>query len=230
MSAAAAQPRLAILAALPREVAPLVRNWPAPVVRSRNGTSVWENDRAIVVCAGMGPDRITCALQLAESRGPLREIISVGYAGALRAEMRTGGVYWPAIVIDGQTGERFACKDGEGVLVTEDHIVRRDEKPKLATKWNADLVDMEAAAVARSAKERALPFRTVRAISDPVDDNLPDLNRFTDEHGGFQSASFAMYVALHPWLIPTTVKLGRQSARASQAIAAALIQVLRQAE
>jgi hypothetical protein len=56
------------------------------------------------------------------------------------------------------------------------------------------------------------------------------LSRFTDEQGGFQSASFAMYVALHPWLIPTTVKLGRQSARASQAIAAALLQVLRQAE
>lgn len=230
MSAAADQPRFAILAALPREVAPLVRNWSAPVVSKKDGTSIWENDRAIVVCAGMGRDRIARALQLAESRGPLRAIISVGYAGALRTGMRTDGVYWPAIVINGQTGERFACEDGEGVLVTADHVVRRDEKPKLAAKWNADLVDMEAAAVARLARERALPFQTVRAISDPVDDNLPDLSRFTDEQGGFQSASFAMYVALHPWLIPTTVKLGRQSARASQAIAAALLQVLRQAE
>jgi adenosylhomocysteine nucleosidase len=230
MSAASAQARFAILAALPREVAPLVRNWSALLVSKTEGTSVWESDRAIVVCAGMGRDRITRALQLAETRGPLRAIISVGYAGALRAGMRTDGVYWPAIVIDGQTGERFACEDGEDVLVTADHVVRRDEKLKLASKWNADLVDMEAAAVARLAKERDLPFRTVRAISDPADDNLPDLSRFTDEQGGFQSASFAIYVALHPWLIPTTVKLGKQSARASQAITAALLQVLRQAE
>ena len=54
MSTAAARPRIAILAALPREVAPLVRDWSAPVVSRREGTSVWESDRAIVVCAGMG--------------------------------------------------------------------------------------------------------------------------------------------------------------------------------
>jgi adenosylhomocysteine nucleosidase len=230
MNAAAAQPRIAILAALPREVAPLVRDWSAPVVSRKEGTRVWENDRAIVVCAGMGRDLVTRALQLAESRGPLRSVISVGYAGALRDGIRTTGVFCPAIVVDGQTGERFACEDGEGVLVTADHVVRRDEKPKLAAQWGADLVDMEAATVARLAKERGLPFRAVRAVSDQIDENLPDLSRFTDVQGGFQSASFAMYVALHPWLIPTTVRLAKQSARASQAIAKALVEFLRQAE
>ena len=144
--------------------------------------------------------------------------------------MRITGVYWPSIVIDEQTGELFACEDGEGVLLTADHVVGRDEKPKLAAQWNADLVDMEAATVARLAMERSLPFRTVRAISDPVDENLPDLSRFTDARGSFRSTAFAMYVALHPWLIPTTVRLGKQSARASQAIATALLQFLRQAE
>ena len=108
--------------------------------------------RAIVVCAGMGRDRVTRALELAESRGPLRSVISVGYAGALRQGMRIDGVYWPAIVIDGQTGERYACEDGEGVLVTADHVVGREEKPKLAAQWNADLVDMEAATVAKIGK------------------------------------------------------------------------------
>ncbi len=230
MSTAAARPRIAILAALPREVAPLVRDWSAPVVSRREGTSVWESDRAIVVCAGMGRERVTRALELAESRGPLGSIISVGYAGALRDGMRITGVYWPSIVIDEQTGELFACEDGEGVLLTADHVVGRDEKPKLAAQWNADLVDMEAATVARLAMERSLPFRTVRAISDPVDENLPDLSRFTDARGSFRGTAFAMYVALHPWLIPTTVRLGKQSARASQAIATALLQFLRQAE
>jgi adenosylhomocysteine nucleosidase len=230
MSVAAARPRIAILAALPREVAPLVRGWSVPVRSRQQGTSVWENEQAIVVCAGMGRERITLALEFAESLGPLRSVISVGYAGALREGMRIDGVYWPSIVIDGQTGEQFACEDGESVLVTADHVVGRDEKPKLAAQWNADLVDMEAATVARLAKERGLPFRTVRAISDPVGDNLPDLSRFIDVRGGFQSASFAIYVALHPWLIPTTARLGKQSARASQAIAQALLQFLRQAE
>lgn len=227
---AGARARIAILAALPREVAPLVRDWPAPVVSRQEGTSVWENDAAVVVCAGMGRERVTRALELAESRGPLRSVISVGYAGALRDGLRLDGVYWPAIVIDGQTGERFVCEGGEGILVTADHVIGRDEKPKLAARWNADLVDMEAAAVARLATVRALPFRAVRAISDAVDDYLPDLSRFSNAQGGFQSGLFAMYVALHPWLIPATVRLGKQSGTASQAITEALLQILRQAE
>jgi adenosylhomocysteine nucleosidase len=230
MSSRAVRLRIAILAALPREVAPLVRDWAAPVVSRAEGTSIWESERAIVVCAGMGRKRITRALELAESRGPLHSVISVGYAGALRKWMQIDRVYWPAIVIDDATGERFPCEDGEGILVTADHAVGRDEKPRLAARWHADLVDMEAATVARLAKLRALPFRALRAISDQVDDELPDLSRFTDERGGFQSATFAMYVALHPWLIPMTVRLGKQSAQASQAIAQALLQILRQAE
>ncbi|HET9101704.1 MAG TPA: phosphorylase [Acidobacteriaceae bacterium] len=230
MSVPAIPPRIAILAALPREVAPLVRDWPAPVVSRREGTSIWQSDRAIVVCAGMGRERVTLAFQLAESRGPLSAVFSVGYAGALREGMRIDGAHWPAIVIDGQTGERFACEEGEGILITADRVIGADEKPILAARWNADLVDMEAATVARLARERALPFRAVRAISDPVDDYLPELGHFTNARGGFESARFARYVALHPWLIPTTIKLGKRSARASRAVAAALLKILRQAE
>lgn len=224
------KPRIAILAALPREVAPLVRTWPVKNIARRQGTGLWESDRAVVVCAGMGRERVTCALELAESRGPIHSVISVGYAGALRNGMPVGKVYWPDTVIDNETGERFTCNDGEGTLVTTDHAVGRDEKPKLAARWNADLVDMEAATVARLATLRSLPFRVLRAISDQADDNLPDFGRFTNERGGFRGGSFAMYVALHPWLIPTTLRLGKQSARASQAIAQALLQILRQAE
>jgi adenosylhomocysteine nucleosidase len=139
-------------------------------------------------------------------------------------------VYWPAIVIDAKTGERFECGDGKGTLVTADHAVGRDEKLKLADRWDADLVDMEAATVARMAQMRSLPFRALRAVSDQADDELPDMGRFTDERGGFREALFAMYVGWHPWLIPTVLRLGKQSAQASQLIAQALRQVLDQTE
>ncbi len=230
MKSPATNSRIAILAALPREVAPLVRDWPVSNVSRREGTSVWECDRAIVACAGMGSKRVTRALELAELRGPLDLVISVGYAGALRTGMTIDRVYWPAIIIDATTGERFECNDGNGTLVTTDHGVGREEKLELAARWGADLVDMEAATVARLAQKRNLPFRALRAISDQVEDKLPDLGRFTDERGGFREASFAAYIALHPWLIPSAIKLGRQSAQASQSIAQALRQFLQQAE
>jgi adenosylhomocysteine nucleosidase len=230
MTPQAMNSRIAILAALPREVAPLVRTWPMRTISPREGTSIWETDHAIVVCAGMGRERVTRALKLAESRGPLDSVLSVGYAGALRAGMEMNRAYWPAIVLDGETGERFVCEDGEGTLVTTDHAVGREEKLTLAARWNAELVDMEAAAVARLANMRGLPFRALRAISDRVEDNVPDLSRFTDGRGGFREGSFAMYIALRPWMIPTAVQLGRQSAQASQAIARALQLFLEQAE
>jgi adenosylhomocysteine nucleosidase len=222
--------RVAILAALPREVAPLVRDWPVSNVSRSEGTSVWERDGAIAVCAGMGGERAALALELASSRGRIDSIVSVGYAGALRAGMAVDRVYWPAAIIDDRTGERFECSDGEGTLVTTDHAVGRDEKLALAARWNGDLVDMETATVARLAKMRHLPFRALRAVSDRVDDNLPDFGRFTDERGGFRGSSFAIYVALHPWLIATTFRLGKQSAQASRLIARALRQVIEQAE
>lgn len=222
--------RVAILAALPREVAPLVRDWPVSNVSRREGTRVWERDGAIAVCAGMGGERAALALELASSRGRIDSIVSVGYAGALRAGMAVDRVYWPAAIIDDRTGERFECSDGDGTLVTTDHAVGRDEKLALAARWNGDLVDMETATVARLAKMRHLPFRALRAVSDRVDDNLPDFGRFTDERGGFRGSSFAIYVALHPWLIATTFRLGKQSAQASRLIARALRQVIEQAE
>jgi adenosylhomocysteine nucleosidase len=208
----------------------LVRDWPVRNISRPEGASVWESDRAIVVCAGMGRVRVTRALELAESRGPFHSIISVGYAGALRVGMAMDRVYWPAIVIDVKTGERFECSDGKGTLVTTDHAVEHDEKLELADRWNADLVDMEAATVARLAQMRNVPFRALRAVSDRVDDKLPDLGRFADERGGFRESLFATYIALHPWLIPSAMRLGKQSTQASQLMAQALRQVLEQTE
>ena len=224
------KPRMAIVAALPREVAPLVDALSFRMVQRSEGASVWECDGAILVCAGMGRERVTRAVELAESRGPLHSILSAGYAGALRTGMAIDIAYWPATVIDAQTGERFFCKDGSGTLVTTDHVADGQEKSALAGRWNADLVDMEAAAVARLAQIRKLPFRTVRAISDEAAESLPDPGRFTNEYGGFRERAFAMHVALHPWLIPAAIRMGKRAGHGSRTIAQAICHVMEQAE
>ncbi len=216
--------RIAILAALPREIAPLVRNWPIHATSSKDGTEIWQCDAAIAVCAGMGRERVTYALELAMKNGPLHSIISAGYAGALHAGIGKGEVFWPAMVVDAETQDLFECKSGNGILVTVGHVLSREEKPKFAQRWNADLVDMEAATVARLAQMENIPFRTLRVVSDEADETLPDLNRFIDARGGFREAAFAAYIALHPWLIPSAIHLGRQSAQASKKIAETLRQ------
>lgn len=220
-SVAAAGPakRTAILAALPRELEPLIRNWPVHSESRDEGFLVAECDRAIAVCAGMGAARVTLAMRLAESKGPLDRVISAGYAGALRAEIAASTLFWPSVVIDGYTGERYTCEQGSGTLVSTGHVVHREEKREMAVRWQADLVDMEAATVAKLAAERGLPFRTLRVVSDEAEEILPELNRFTDARGGFRETAFAAYVMMHPWLIPTAVRMGRHAAQSSQAMA-----------
>jgi adenosylhomocysteine nucleosidase len=213
------QARTAILAALPRELAPLVKDWPVQSVSRSDGARIAECDRAVAVCAGMGAARVALAMELAQSRGPLDMIISAGYAGALRMETAAGTVFWPSLVIDAYTGERHTCGRGTGTLVSIDHVADRQEKRTLVGRWGADLVDMEAASVASMAKERGLPFRALRVVSDEADESLPDLNRFTGPDGSFREAAFAAYIMLHPWLIPSAMRMGRNAARGSQAMA-----------
>jgi adenosylhomocysteine nucleosidase len=222
--------RIAIVAALPREIAPLVRDWPIHSRSRSEGWTIAEKDRAIAVCAGMGRERAARALELAEARGPLFSIFSVGYAGALRSGFSRNSVYWPSVVIDAKTGEQYACDKGSETLVTMDHVVRQDEKGQLADRWNADLVDMEAAAIARFAQMRGLPFRAVRVVSDEFGDVLPDLDRFIDAQGRFRQLAFAINLALHPWMVPAAVRLGRDSAQASRNLAEALRETLENAE
>lgn len=223
------KPRIAILAALSREIAPLVRDWPRRT-QPEKGIQIWECDRAVAVCAGMGRKRVAKAFEMATKVGPLASVISVGFAGGLREDLVAGRAAWPAMVIDARTGARYPCTGGAGTLLTTDRVLGKAEKREAAARWNADLVDMEASAVAELACKQGLPFRTLRAVSDTVGDVLPDLNRFTDSEGQFREMAFAAYLALHPMQIPAVVRLGRNSSRAAEAIAQVLREVLECAE
>jgi len=225
-----AGPRIAILAALPREILPLVRNWPVRNHSRAEGVFVAECDRAIAVCAGMGAERVTHALEIAETIGPLRSVISVGYAGAMRPGISARAIFWPSLVIDSRTNERHVCEQGSGTLVTTDHVVNRDEKADMAARWGADLVDMETATVARLAQQRGLPFRALRVVSDEAEELLPDLERFTDVHGGFREAAFARYILLRPWLIPMALHIGRNATQSSNILAKELREYLEQTQ
>jgi len=211
--------RTAIVAALPRELEPLVRGWPKRSGSRKEGHWIAECDRAVAVCAGMGAARVTLALELAQSKGPIGMVVSAGYAGALRQGTASCTLFWPSIVIDAYTDERYVCERGSGVLVSTDHVVSREEKLQMAARWHADLVDMEAATVAKLAGESGLPFRALRVVSDEVEEELPELNRFVDARGGFREAAFAAYVMLHPRLVPAVLRMGRHAAQASQAMA-----------
>lgn len=215
--------RVAVIAALPGELAPLVANWRrvktgSPTTRrwvKLHGANEW-----VAVCAGMGADAARRAFAEAERDGTFDMIISMGWAGALTETLTPETVLRPATVIDAQTGESFFLVNGEQAvrLVTTQGVASIQEKLRLNQSYAAAAVDMEAATLARLAAMRGIPMACVKAISDERDAVLPDLNRFIGLDGQMRMLPFLAHVAVSPGFWLPLMKLGRHSAAGARAM------------
>jgi adenosylhomocysteine nucleosidase len=218
--------RVAIIAAFPGELRPLVRKWPHS---TRDGTRFWvqrtEEEEWIAACAGAGQSAATRAFAAIEAGGPIDLVFSIGWAGALRPEIAPGTAHNVAGVIDVRTGERFNCDAGAGKLwlATGPAVADESEKRRLASAYNTVLVDMEAAAVARLAAMRGIPFYSIKGVSDALTDHLPDFNRFLSPSGQFELGAFTFFSLFRPWYWPALVRMGENSKKASQSIAESLL-------
>jgi adenosylhomocysteine nucleosidase len=222
--------RTAIIAAFPGELKPLVRGWPHS---ARNGVRFWAQrdaeDEWIAACAGAGQAAATRAFAGIEDGGPIDLVFSIGWAGALRGGLMPGTAHNVAGVIDIQTGERFNCdaEAGEVWLVTSSRVCDEEEKRRLASTYGAGLVDMEAAAIARLAAVREIPFYCIKGVSDGLTARLPDFNRFISPEGKLQLGQLVLFSILRPWYWPALLAMGENSRKASQRIAESLFEFLR---
>jgi adenosylhomocysteine nucleosidase len=216
--------RIAIIAALPGELKPLVRGWDR-VSSPTKGISIWlkaaGEDEYIAVCGGMGTSAAMRSFAAAEHVGTLDMVLSVGWAGALTEEARPGHCYIASEVIDTLTGEHFALTDGDRKLrlVTTPQVANEAEKNRLSSSYGAALVDMESSTIARLAHIRGIPICCFKAVSDARDATLPDINPFIDEHGQLRMPPFLGYVALRPQYWGSLIQLGRASSIAAKALA-----------
>jgi nucleoside phosphorylase len=120
----------------------------------------------------------------------------------------------------------FQSKGKSIWLVTSPRVADEAEKQRLAPAYGAGLVDMEAAAVARLAAMRGIPFYAIKGVSDGFRDKLPDFNRFLGPKGEFQLIRLILFVLPRPWVWPSLVRMGENSKKASQSIALDLLELL----
>ena len=86
---------------------------------------------------------------------------------------------------------------------------------------------MEAAAVARLAAMRGIPFYCIKGVSDGLTDRLPDFNRFLSPDGQAPGwAGLLLFAILRPWYWPALLRMGENSRKASQSIAESLLEFL----
>jgi adenosylhomocysteine nucleosidase len=216
-------PRLAIVAALEREVRPLVKSWRV-TDKEHDGRRFrfFENGEVVVVCGGIGAAASRRASEAVIAIFDPQIVCSAGFVGALDPKLKVGDLVRPSSVINAGDGSRTLVEGGEGVLVSFESVASPAQKSKLRDSFGAETVDMEAATVARAAEARGKEFTAVKAVSDEIDFEFPAMERFVDADGKFSQGGFAWYAAVRPWLWPRVMRLARNSNRASRALCAYL--------
>ena len=210
--------RIGIIAALAGELKPLVRGWS----RQTNGAFLTQRGdaTAIAVVKGMGAARAEQAVVIAESYGHLDALVSIGWAGGASCGIQPGTAYEVGEVIDAASGARYAAstKASPIKLVTLDHVAGRDEKRQVAEKYGASLVDMEAAAVARLARAKGIPFHCWKTVTDMATEDLPDFNFFLDNEKQLRTGRLATYALTRPRYVTPLLRMGKNSRSGADAL------------
>jgi nucleoside phosphorylase len=216
--------KLAIIAAMERELAPLIRGWKRATLASGNKKlTLFESDGVFAVIAGIGCKNAENAARAAVAQYRPTLLISAGLAGALIRSLKVGSVFAPSVVVDATDGAEYRCTaDGNhvsgGVLVSAREIAGAEAKRELVRRFHGLVVDMEAAGVAKVAQQERIGFRCVKAISDEADFAMPPMGQFVNTAGEFQSAMFALWAALRPWQWARVAMLARNSKHAAEVL------------
>lgn len=211
--------RVAVVAALEREVRPLVKDWRWS--EKESGGRIYrffEKGEVVVVCGGIGAEAARRAAEAVITLYAPKVVYSAGFAGALDSGLKVADIVLPRRVVNAADGSSVVLDRGEDVLVSYGSVADSAQKARLRDSFSAQAVDMEASAVARAAELRGVEFAAVKVISDEYDFSFPSMERFVDSNGQFREGGFASFVVLRPWLWPQVARLARNSGRASRAL------------
>jgi adenosylhomocysteine nucleosidase len=216
--------KIAIIAAMEREIAPLVRGWQRGTLSSGEKKIVlFERHEVVAVVSGIGCKNAEVAARAAVQQYRPALLISVGLAGALIRSLKAGSVFTPSVVVDAVDGAEYRCvADGNyvsgGVLVSAGEIAGTQAKQELVNRFHGLVVDMEAAGVAKVAQREKIGFRCVKAISDEADFAMPPMEKFLNAAGEFQDGKFALWAAVRPWQWAKVAALAWNSKKAVMAL------------
>src|SRR2546429_4692816 len=192
--------KIALVAALEREVWPLVKHWSASE-REFDGRQFrfFENARAVLVCGGIGAEAARRATEAIIRLYQPVAVESVGFAGALDSRLEVGTVIGVKRVIDAKDGSTAEAPIGYWTLVSSESTAGVEQKKKLALAYGAHAVDMESAAVARAAQCHGIPFLALKVISDAHDFEMPPVDRSPRTTGRFPPDVFYSFPFFGPW-------------------------------
>ncbi len=217
--------RALVLAAMPRELRPLVRRLGLRPTKL-GGVPAWGREDVIASAVGVGPALAGAGTALVLEEVAPDSVLVTGVAGALDASLRVGDTLRPARVVDVRTGTVFTPsrgRGGTGVLATVERMplvgtgpAGHSTTPPIPDEATA--VDMETAAIAAVCEARAVPWGVVRAISDVAGTLTPRIASLLLPDGRADIPGAVRMVLADPRTLGRLVRLGRDAARAARAV------------
>jgi adenosylhomocysteine nucleosidase len=154
--------------------------------------------------------------------------LSCGFAGGLNPALPAG-----MLVADANPGfpirnRLAACGAHFATFLDSDRILTTAwEKAAARVRSQADVVDMESAAIRRLCQEAGIPSATLRVISDAAGDDLPlDFNRFLGRSGLFRYDRLILALLRSPARVRALMHFQRQTRIAAEALALGLRTIL----
>ena len=144
---------------------------------------------AFLYISGMGAKQARAAAEVLIAQNA-SALLSWGSAGALQPKLSPGSLILPKIVVN-QLKVTFSTDDGwhnrlmsrlanqfeictEPLAQSLTVLRNREEKLSFFEHNDALAVDMESGSVAEAAVKANLPFMAIRAIADPLEQNIPE--------------------------------------------------------
>jgi adenosylhomocysteine nucleosidase len=203
-----------------------------------------------LLTCGMGNVRAANATRaLIEAASP-QLLVSVGIAGAVNADLQIGDVVNSTetcfLEKSGLAGPlqplarlsrlawqsaQFILKSGGADLYTGTAITTHGEQfvQRQPGQFPNPVLEMETGGIAGVAAERRIPLLSLRSISDGPRAPIPfDLGKMLDEQDNIRSGEIIKTILAHPKTIPGLVRMGRNSHKAADNAAIALMAALKQ--
>ena len=248
---------IGLVAAMPEEIRPLLRHVGKCGREKVSGFNLYRfingGRDVVLIESGIGAARAAQATGVLLDSASPDIILNFGFAGAVLAGPAVGDIVVAdrllffkerlfteqqgpppglpeelvSLLKQGCGGEkiRIHC----GTFISAGEIVAKHRLAGLLPAGTTNpVLEMETAAVARIAARGKIPVAAVRAISDAADEELDfSIEEFTDREMNIRVLKVLRTVAGKPRIIPQLCRLARNSKRAGENLAVALMALLK---
>jgi nucleoside phosphorylase len=182
-----------------------------------------------LLVTGMGHRNAAESLRRALAEALPQTILTCGYAGALRPDLRHGQLVSDAahatlqreLAAIGALPMRFHCSDRIASTAVE--------KRRLHETTGADVVEMESGIIHQIARERGIPCATLRVISDVAEEDFPlDFNALQTADAKLSPVKLAAALLRSPGKIPKLIRFANQLKPCGQALAQGIEKAIQQ--